>query len=80
MLRVLSPGSSTEPNVATGLARLARLDSEAPTAPVWRRILDVTIVATLVAEFVTQVRYYAFIGDDAFISFRYLGLVDDRMS
>ncbi|MBW2666391.1 MAG: hypothetical protein JRE13_08885 [Deltaproteobacteria bacterium] len=74
MLRALSPGSSTEPD---GDAGPARLGWEAPTAAPWQRILNVTIAAGLVAGFAAQVRHYAFIGDDAFISFRYArNLVD----
>ncbi len=74
MSRALSPGSS---NVPAGGAEPAGLDWEASITPPWQRILNVTIVAALLAGFAAQVRHYAFIGDDAFISFRYArNLVD----
>jgi arabinofuranosyltransferase len=74
MLRALSPGSPTEPD---GGAGPARLDWEASAVPSWQRILNFTIAVALVAGFAAQVRHYAFIGDDAFISFRYArNLVD----
>jgi hypothetical protein len=74
MLRALSPGSSTEPDGGPGPARF---DWEESAAPPWQRILNFTIAVALVAGFAAQVRHYAFIGDDAFISFRYArNLVD----
>jgi arabinofuranosyltransferase len=74
MLRALSPGSPTEPD---GGAGPARLDWEASAVPPWQRILNFTIAVALVAGFAAQVRHYAFIGDDAVISFRYArNLVD----
>ena len=74
MLRALSSGSSTEPD---GDDRPARLDWETSTAPPWQRILNIGIAVALVAGFAAQVHHYAFIGDDAFISFRYArNLVD----
>jgi arabinofuranosyltransferase len=74
MLRVLSTGSSTEPGGDSGPARF---DWESSTTPGWQRTLNVVIAFALVAGFAAQVRHYAFIGDDAFISFRYArNLVD----
>jgi hypothetical protein len=74
MQRVLSPGSSTEP--AEGAGSVA-LDWEAPPAPGWQRALNVAAGVALAWGFAVQVRSLAFIGDDAFISFRYArNLVD----
>jgi len=74
MLRALSPGSVSEPD---GDGGPARLDWEAATTPAWQRILNVAVAVALVAGFAVQVHRYAFIGDDAFISFRYArNLVD----
>jgi len=68
MKRALSTGSPREPDEGVGPAAF---DFETSPTPSWQRALNLLLAAALVFVFVAQLRTHFFIGDDAFISFRY---------